>query len=321
MGSTQSAAPIVRRVRGYFAPVNRVTQTPVTFDAAEQGGFGLDSPPAPWVQLGWLRGFTRKALSRTALVETGLPAGVLEQTRESVGAEVSFEFLSWTKLTMVLGSASQQMNLLATVTGAAASDDAGTGAGAVAIGTGSTATFLSLASTDAAKFTAGQMVAVDVDYTGQTGFVGSPVSGAWVKTALTDVDYVRRVTLNVARIAQVGATGLTLAEALPGGAPVTGMKAQAVVGFVDREGGSFFQEWSGLFVMEGSQGERIFYHYPRLQAASSAAETAVALDAKKGSLERVMLAGRFLALPVTDALDGERVVCYRSFLPAANSLI
>jgi hypothetical protein len=32
----------------------------------------------------------------------------------------------------------------------------------------------------------------------------------------------------------------------------------------------------------------------------------------------VLLKGQFLALPVTDPLDGERVVCYRSFLPAAN---
>jgi hypothetical protein len=34
-----------------------------------------------------------------------------------------------------------------------------------------------------------------------------------------------------------------------------------------------------------------------------------------------MLKGQFLALPVTDPLDGERVVCYRSFLPAANASI
>ncbi len=59
--------------------------------------------------------------------------------------------------------------------------------------------------------------------------------------------------------------GLTLAEPLPGGAPAAGAKVQAVTGFVDREGGSFYQEWSALFVMEGSQGERIFFHYPRLQ--------------------------------------------------------
>ena len=59
------------------------------------------------------------------------------------------------------------------------------------------------------------------------------------------------------------------------------MKVQAVTGFVDREGGSFYQEWSGLFVMEGGQGERIFFHYPRLQTMGSAAEVASAL-AKNG---------------------------------------
>ena len=39
-----------------------------------------------------------------------------------------------------------------------------------------------------------------------------------------------------------------------------------VVGFCDREGSSFFQEWSALFVGEGQQGERVLWHYPRLQA-------------------------------------------------------
>ena len=116
-----AAAPVVRRVRGYFAPVNRVTQTPVIFDAAEMGGFGLDSPPSPWIALGWLKGFTRKAVSKTAQIVSGVPAAVLEQTRETVGAEVSFEFLSWTKLTMVLARASQQMTLLQPATAATAS--------------------------------------------------------------------------------------------------------------------------------------------------------------------------------------------------------
>jgi hypothetical protein len=90
---------------------------------------------------------------------------------------------------------------------------------------------------------------------------------------------------------------------------------------VDREGGSFYQEWSALFVMEGGQGERIFFHYPRLQAMAGAEEAAMALTAKKGALQRILLKAQFLALPVTDSLDGERTVCYRSFLPAANALI
>jgi hypothetical protein len=35
----------------------------------------------------------------------------------------------------------------------------------------------------------------------------------------------------------------------------------------------------------------------------------------------VLLKAQFLAFPVTDPLDGERVLCYRSFLPAANALV
>lgn len=37
--------------------------------------------------------------------------------------------------------------------------------------------------------------------------------------------------------------------------------------------------------------------------------------------QRVLLKGQYMALPVTDSLDGEHVVCYRSFLPAAMALV
>jgi hypothetical protein len=318
-------APVARRVRGYFAAVNRVAQTPVIFDPAEQGGFSLDTPPSPWISLGWIQEFTRKSGSKSAAVLTGIPASTLEQVRETLEAQVSLEFLSWTKLTMALATGSQHMNVLAPASGATLAADGATAATAVTVLSGSTATFVALASADAAKFTAGSIIALDADYTGQTGFVGSPVSGAYVRTVLTDVDYIRRVTFNVAlvsAVATIGTTGLTLAAALPGGAPAAGAKLQAVTGFVDREGGSFYQEWSALFVMEGSQGERIFFHYPRLQTAAGAQETALPLDSKqKAGLVRVLLKGNFLALPVTDPLDGERVICYRSFVPAAKALV
>jgi hypothetical protein len=315
-------APVARRMRGYFAPVNRSAQTPVLFDPAEQGGFSLNAPPAPWISLGWIQEFKRKAESKSAAVLTGIPASPLEQVRETLEAQVSLEFLSWTKLTMALATGSQHMNLLAPASGATLAADGATAAAAVTVLSGSTATFAALAPADAAKFPAGSIIAVDADYTGQTGFVGAPVSGAYVRQALTDVDYIRRVTFNVALVSQTSATGLTLAEPLPGGALATGAKLQAVAGFVDREGGSFYQEWSALFVMEGSQGERIFFHYPRLQTVASAQEAAAPLDSKqKTGLTRVLLKGNFLALPVIDPLDGERVVCYRSFLPAAHALV
>ena len=313
-------APVARRVRGYFAPVNRTAQTPVLFDPAEQSGFSLDTPPAPWISLGWIQELTRKPGSKTAAVLTGIPAGTGSQVRETLEAQVSLEFLSWTKLTMALATGSQHMNLLAPASGAGPAADGAQAAPAVTAQSGSTATFIALGAADAADFKSGSIIALDSDYTGQTGYVGAPVSGAYVRQALTDVDYIRRVTFNVALVSQVTSAGLTLAEPLPGGAPVAGSKLQAVTGFVDREGGCFYQEWSALFVLEGCQGERILFHYPRLQSMASAQETTLPLDGKnKNGLARVLLKGQFMALPVTDPLDGERVVCYRSFLPAPNA--
>jgi hypothetical protein len=292
------------------------------FDPAEGGGFNLDSPPAPWISLGWIQDFSRKSGSRTSPILSGIPATTLQQVRETVQAQVSLQFLGWTKLTMALATGAQHMNLLAPASGAPPAADGAEAAAAVTVQSGSTATYVSLASTDAAKFAPGSIIALDVDYTGQTGFVGTPVSGAYVRQALTDIDYIRRVTFNVALVSQVNSTGLTLAESLPGGAPAAGTKLQALTGFVDREGGSFYQEWSALFVVQGSQGERVFFHYPRLQTMASAEETSIPLSNKNpGGQARVLLKAQFLALPVTDPLDGERVLCYRSFLPAASSLV
>lgn len=312
--SYSAPAPVTNRVQAFFAPVNRATATPALFDAAGQLNFNPAAPPAPWVSLGWIKNFTRKAASKTAAVLTGIPASPLEQTRETLNAEVSFEFLSWTKLTMALATGSQHMNLLAEASGVPVN--------AVTVEASSTATFVALAQADAATFHPGEWIAVDSDYAGQTGFVGAPVSGAYVKQALSDVHYIRRVTFNVGLVSQVTTAGLTLAAPLIGGAPAAGLKVQPIVGFVDREGGSFYQEWSALFLQQGAQGESIFYYYPRLQNAMSASEAEILLDAKqKEGLRRLLLKGQYLAMPVTDALDGERVVCYRSYLPAPNALI
>ena len=315
-------APVARRIRAYFAPVNRAAQTPALFDPSLLSAFNLDAPPAPWLSLGWIQDFTRKALSKSATLLTGVPASPLEQVRETLGAQLSFQFLSWTKLSMALAAGSQHMNLLKPASGAAAAAGGAAAAPAVTVQSGSSASFVALASTDASRFAPGSIAAVDSDNTGQTGFVGSPVSGAYLRQAVSDIDYIRRITFNVALVSQVTTAGLTLAEPLPGGAPAAGMKLQAVVGFVDREGGSFYQEWSALFVVQGSQGERIFFYYPRLQSLAGAEEMTQPLDARnKAGLRRVLLSAQFQALPIIDPLDGERVVCYRSFVPALNALV
>src|SRR5579872_6809457 len=313
---------VSRRVRAYFAAVNRQSQTPILFDAAEHGGFNLDAPLDPWIDLGWIKGFRRKSASKSAVLSAGVPATPLAQVRSALEARVDFQFLSWTKLSMALATGSQHMNLLKAMNGAALAADGGKATPAVSIQNGSTAALIVLSASDAATFGAGMWIAVDSDYAGETGFVGSPVSGAYLRQPGSDVDYIRRVTFNVGLVAKVSANALSLAKPLLGGVPPPGAKVQAISGFVDREGGTFYQEWSALFVQEGSQGERVFFHYPRLQSVAEATEELEPLDDKrKDGLQKVSLRGQFTAMPVIDPLDGEQVLCYRSLIPAPNALI
>jgi hypothetical protein len=307
----EEMSPALWRVRAYFAPVNRAAQQPTLFDPAQSGAFDVDIPPVPWIDLGWIVNFKRGCGTKIEALRTGAPAATQMQARSEIEATVSFSFESWSKLQIALAAGSQQMNLLKTASAVAATGSGGTAAGAVALVSGSTAGVLQVGTTAADGFAVGELVAVDVDYAGQTGFVGSWISGAYVQTALSDVDYVRRVTLNVGRVASISNGALTLESPLPAGVPSAAMKVSGVAGFCDREGSSFFQEWSGLFVGEGQQGERVIWHYPRLQTMAGAAEAMVDIA---GGYQKARLSGAFRALPVRDGVDGETVVCFRSYL-------
>jgi hypothetical protein len=315
--------PIVRRIRAYFAPVNRAAGIPTTFDPAQNGNFNLDSPPTPWLDLGWLDTFQRKTESKVTPLRSGAPGLPLSQVRTEIDSIVSINFLNWGKLQMAVTAGSEQMNLLAPAANAPANGSGGIAGSAVPLNSGSTATFLSLAANQLASFSVGQMVVVDIDYSGQTGYVGSGISGAYVSSASvvnSDVNYIRRVSFNVARIISATSTGLQLAQPLIAGTPIAGMSVQSILGFVDREGSNFFQEWSGLFVIPGEQGDRILFHYPRLQISSGAGESVKLLTApldKVDTLGRVSQVAQFRGLPVTDASDGAQVVCFRSYIPAA----
>jgi hypothetical protein len=313
--------PTGRSVRAYFAPVDRVHRVPTLFDPSVNGRFSTSAPPSPWISLGWIENFARKSTSKFGDLVTGSPGRTQIQIRETVDATVTLRFKAWSKLSMALAAGSQHMNLIVPAAGGAANGSGGKGIAAVSLTTGSTATFLAMAASDAGGFCAGSLVSVDVDYAGQTGFVGSGVCAAYVSSASAvnnDPDYVRRVSFNVARVASSSSAGLQLAQPLIAGVPAAAMRVQPISGFVDREGGSFFQEWSALFVIDGEQGERILFHYPRLQSMGGPAEVAAVLAPP---LERIALSATFRALPVTDANDGEPVVCFRSFLPSAATLI
>jgi hypothetical protein len=303
-------APAIRRVRAYFAPVNRAAKQPTIFDPAQQGMFPLDAPPAPWIDLGWITEFTRKSGTKIEPTLAGAPSIPQMQSRSAIDATVSLQFASWGKLQMALAAGMQQMNLLMTQSGAAAAGSGGAAIAATDLQSGSTANVLQVGAA-AANFAVGDSVVVDNDYAGQIGFVGSGVSGAYVKSALTDVDYVRRISLNVARVSAVANGALTLELPLLAGVPTSSMKVSGVSGFCDREGSTFFQEWSALFVAQGQQGERVLWHYPRLQAMASSEESS---SAAGGGLEVLRQSAAFRALPVKDPVDGESVVSFRSFV-------
>ncbi len=320
-------APVTRRVRAYFAPVDRAAGTPTLFDPAQCGQFPLHNPPGPWVDLGWVARFVRKCGTKVEPLRAGAPASTVAQVRSELEATVSLEFEAWGKLQAALASGSQQTNLLATAANAAPNGSGGVAAAPVPLqtstGPASTATSLNVGADAAAQFSVGSLVAVDVDYTGQLGYLGAGVSAAYVQSAgavNSDLNYVRRVTLNVGVVVDLANGVLQLANPLPAGAPTAGMQVSRLVGFCDREGASFFQEWSALFVLEGAQGDRVLLHYPRLQAmqgSSEAIDTLAGGPALAAPLERIRLAAAFRALPVKDANDGETVLCFRSYLPAA----
>jgi hypothetical protein len=260
-------------IRAFFAPVDRNSGTPTPFDPASAATFPLcseNSAPAPWLSLGELHDFRRSAITSHAALLAGPKGAVTQQLRNHLAARLDFDFFQWGKLQMALAGGSGQNNVIA--------QSNGTPVTPCAVLDGSTATTLNLAPADAATFHAGDLLACDVHYAGQTGYVGSGISAACVSPGQTsDRDYIRRVTFNVARVGSVSSGALNLEQPLPGGAPLANSFVQTIVGFTDREGGSFFHEWSALFFLATDSGGQICFYYPRLQPCAPAAETAYSL--------------------------------------------
>lgn len=318
MTTRAAMLPAGRRWRAYFAPVARATANPAIFDPALDAGFALDAPPAPWVDLGWIEDFARRATTEMLAIAGGTKQALVRQARKNLRAELEFDFCDWGKLQLALSGGSQHMNVLAPA-GATRVPSGAAAAAAVPLQTGSTASQLVVGAGAITGFAVGDLVVADVDYAGEAGYVGSGIAGAYVGSAAevgSDPDYIRRVSFSVARVASKDATTLTLAQPLLGGVPAASAKVQKVIGFTDREGGAFFQEWSGLFVFENEAGGRVVLYYPRLQPAAPAAEGK--LDLAK-PLRALTLHARFTALPLTDANDNEACLCWRTYYPAASS--
>ena len=305
---------LFRSTRAWFAPVDRVSSTPTLFDPSRDLASG--TPPPPWVDAGWIENFRRSSDTRLPLLRAGAKSAPAAQFRAQLEARVEFDFRGWGKLQMALSGGSQHMNVLAAQEYAGGRGSGGAALSPMPVFPGSTAQRIELGVGAVDQFADGDLLAVDVDYLQQTGYVGSGIAAAYVNDPADvqrDPDYVRRVTFNVGRISGRTATAVLLAEPLPGGDPPDGAGAQKVAAFLDREGGSFFQEWSALFLFDDEAGARVCLHYPRLRPAAPAREETWEVAPP---LRGLALHAAFTAFPHLDENDGEQVLCYRSFFPA-----
>jgi hypothetical protein len=297
----------------------------VIFDPSKDNNFQLDGPPAPWIDLGWIENFQRSSTSQIEAMVGGTAGAVSAQARRTLGAQVDFEFRDWGKLQMALAGGSEHMNVLATDSSASRAGSGGIPLPAAPLLPGSTAEELVLGAGAIAGFQPGELVACDVDYAQEVGYVGTGIAAAYVKNpsdVRNDANYVRRVTFNVGRVALVTQTSLLLTQALPGGVPAPGASVQQVMAFVDREGGAFLQQWSGLFVAEEESGGRVCFFYPSLSPCTGKSnferETLIAIQKPIGELA---LQASFTALPTADINDGAVVLCYRSYFPASGAAV
>lgn len=212
--------PVTRRMRAYFAPVNRQLEAPTLFDPGKNGVFPLDTPPSPWIDLGWIDNFQRYCGTPIETLRTGSCGAPASQFRGPLDARVEFDFRDWGKLQMALAGGSEHMNVLAEDVSAAAQPSGGTPIAATPVFAGSTSSEIVVGAGAVDGFSVGDSIAVDIDYQQQIGYVGTGIASAYVEDpddVNRDVNYVRRVTFNVGRVAQKTVDTLILGQPLPGG--------------------------------------------------------------------------------------------------------
>ncbi len=310
--SRSGMSPIVSEWHAFFAPVNRASNEAAIFDPAQIASFTASAPPAPWINAGAITNLKRLSGTKIAQVRGGSSGANVSQFRSAIDARVEFDFRDWGKVQMAIAGGAEHMNVLAAANSGAPSG--GPAVPPVDVLAGSTATTIVVGPAIVATFNIGDLVAVDIDYTGQTGLINAGIAAAYVRSSVgLSRDYIRRITFNLGCVAAKTADALVLASPLIGGTPAAGAKLQLVTGFVDREGSSFFQEWSAVLISETQSGGRICFYYPRLQPCASAAESAAEIE---DPLRAMMLHANLLALPYADPNDGQQCLCWRSYVPA-----
>ena len=187
--------PLAQGVRAYVAPVDRTNGICVAFDPAAQGQFDLDNPPNPFFDLGWAQNFTRKSTTKYETLRNAPRGTASTQYRSEPEALVEFDLQSWGKLQMALAGGTQEMNVLATPRTSLPQGSGGVAIPASYVRAGSSDYTVVLDAGEMSKYQVGDIVGVDFDYGGATGYVGSGAPAAYLTSALDPVvhkDYTRQ---------------------------------------------------------------------------------------------------------------------------------
>ena len=300
---------------------------------------------AGWTDTGWIKEFKVSPQSKIGQVRSGYRGAVRAQYKGEIGEQFEFKFRESGRLQWKLSTGTTVYNLLYSVgspgtTGPVSS----AGSTAVAMGasgyiaSGAVANYTGYAtlyvpSGSGAAFPANSYLVCDEDYNGtDSGVVGS--NGAFLfPNATTDVDYIRKTSDFVARVVAV-VTGLPAGQdalildqpfvgggspAATNGTPPTTSKVQRIVGWSAREGGTFIQEWSGLFITDTVDGAQIAFYYPHVSISQFRGLNPWAIE-NIGNTEMTgnELDCMFEALAYDDPEDGETIVGYRAFYPNAR---
>jgi len=164
--------------------------------------FNLDAPPQPWLDLGWVENFQRIAATKYEALRSGPSGNITVQCRIQPEARLDFDLPCWGKLQMALAGGTQMMNALAVMPGGQLQGSGGPAIPASPLQSGSTVNSLVLTTDQLTLFNVSDIVAVDADYTGQTGYLGAGAPATYLASPLdpgTHLDFLRRVTFNISR--------------------------------------------------------------------------------------------------------------------------
>jgi len=340
--------------RGFFAPfdyqaaLTSTTGGPNILDLERQGPFNTNALPAGYSDLGWIKNFKFTNNTKVGQVRSGYRGIVRAQYRGEVGEQCEFQFREFGRQQYKVATGCQMYNLLsssgtpsttsplgspgsfaAIVMGASGYVASGAVAGQVGKPT------LYVPSGSGAAFAVNNYVVVDIDYVaGTSGVLGEAGAFAY-PNAITDTDWIRKTSDYVARVtAIVTGVGSPVQDALildqvfvgggspaaTNGIPPTTSKVQIVSGWSARNGGTFIQEWSGLFISDAQDGAQIALYYPHLSISQFRGMNPYTIE-NIGTTDTTgnELDASFECLGFDDPLDGETVCSYMGYFPNANN--